>query len=98
MLTCRRRLSLVGPTATNRKGSSSKGLHAAVPGSPVTTLEQKLPRQSKLLKAMDLSAVKEHGQSSVQIDENTVYLEDLEVGVRGLVLLIIDFHIDTYFL
>lgn len=32
---------------------------------------------------MDRTAAEDHSQASVQIDQNTVYLEDLEVGVRG---------------
>ncbi|KAF7976040.1 hypothetical protein HWV62_7942 [Athelia sp. TMB] len=80
-----KQLSMVGTASANRKGSTSKSVvqgHA----SDVFSAESAKPvvaRQSKLLKAMDGSASAVPKKSDVTIGHDTVYLEDLEVGVRG---------------
>lgn len=85
-LTIFRRLSLLSQTSPRRVGSSSKGPQALRAESPeeatIETAQPSPARQSKLMKTMQPDRVS-NAKTPVKIDASTVYLEDLEVGVRG---------------
>ncbi|KAF7977178.1 hypothetical protein HWV62_4621 [Athelia sp. TMB] len=82
-----KRQSLANAALPNRKGSTSTSAQSAKPAEPVAISgvpsQTQSARSSKLLKAMDKSAAKIESQPPVVVDHTTVYLEDLEVGVRG---------------
>ncbi|KAF7976039.1 hypothetical protein HWV62_7940 [Athelia sp. TMB] len=82
-----KRQSLIGTALAARKGSASTVIQSAGPAVEDvfsgTTAKLQVTRASKLLKAMDSSAAKMNNSAAVVVDKNTVYLQDLEVGVRG---------------
>lgn len=104
ILTTVRRLSLADTRSvgqsSGRKGSSSSRVQAPRAETPdvFTSSPQKpkLPQQSKIMKAMDRSGINDEPKTPVKIDQNTVYLEDIEVGLRGCVLSILYSQVDTY--
>lgn len=86
--------------SSGRKGSSSSRIQASRAETPdiFTSSPQKPrpPQQSNILKAMDHSGFTNEPKTPVKIDQSTVYLEDIEVGLRGCVLVIYYLQADTY--
>ncbi|KAF7978622.1 hypothetical protein HWV62_45105 [Athelia sp. TMB] len=82
-----KRRSLAVTASPNRVGSSSNRPQVAHQDNPEVysskAAADMAPRQSKILKAMDRSAAAVVKQSPMKLDNDTVYMEDFIVGVRG---------------